>query len=151
LPGVTSVSVTSSLPLSGSGPSTSLIVEGRKIEPPMGLIHSVGANYFRTLAIPLLKGRAFTPRDDLKAPPVLIVNETLAKRLFPNEDPLANASSQVSQRLAQPGCARLSAASATPGIWGRAMKPRWRYISPRRSCRLKRWLSSCAQAATRTD
>ncbi|MGH9850216.1 MAG: FtsX-like permease family protein, partial [Blastocatellia bacterium] len=55
---------------------------------PMGLIHSVGADYFRTLAIPLLKGRDFTPRDDLNAPPVLIINETLAKRLFPNEDPL---------------------------------------------------------------
>ncbi|MCG3163964.1 MAG: hypothetical protein JMDDDDMK_05423 [Acidobacteria bacterium] len=91
LPGVISVGVTSTLPLSGSGPSAGLKIEGRVEEPgsgPMGLIHSVGADYFRTLAIPLLKGREFTPRDDLNAPPVLIINETLAKRLFPNEDPL---------------------------------------------------------------
>jgi putative ABC transport system permease protein len=91
LPGVTDVSLTSSLPLSGSGPSTGLKIEGRVEEPgsgPMGLIHSVGVDYFRTLAIPLLKGRAFTPRDDLNSPPVLIINETLAKRLFPNEDPI---------------------------------------------------------------
>jgi putative ABC transport system permease protein len=91
LPGVVDASLTSSLPLSGSGPSTGLKIEGRVDElgrGPTGLIHSVGANYFRTLAIPLLKGRDFTPRDDLNAPPVLIINETLAQRLFPNEDPL---------------------------------------------------------------
>jgi putative ABC transport system permease protein len=91
LPGVTSVSVCSSLPLSGSGPSTGLSVEGRTEEPgraPMGLIHSVGVDYFHTMGIPLRKGREFTPRDDLNAPPVLVINETLAKRLFPNEDPV---------------------------------------------------------------
>ncbi len=91
LPGVTGVGVASSLPLSGSGPSTGLNIEGRTEEPgsgPMGLIHSVGVDYFRTLAVPLLKGREFTSRDDLKGPPVLIINETLAKRLFPNEDPI---------------------------------------------------------------
>jgi putative ABC transport system permease protein len=91
LPGVTGVSVTSALPLSGGAASTGLKIEGRPEDPgraPMGLIHAVGVDYFRTLGIPLVKGREFTARDDLNAPPVLIVNETLAKRLFPNEDPL---------------------------------------------------------------
>src|SRR5262249_23354057 len=71
--------------------STGLAIEGRAQEPgrePMGLIHIVGTDYFRTLEIPLIKGRGFTARDDLNAPPVLIVNETLAKSLFLNEDPL---------------------------------------------------------------
>ena len=89
LPGVTNVSVTSALPLSGEAPTTGLTIEGRASEPgraPMGLIHSVGADYFRTLGIALVKGRGFTTHDDLNAPPVLIVNETLAKRLFPGED-----------------------------------------------------------------
>jgi len=89
LPGVTGVSVTSALPLSGDASSTGLTIEGRAPEPgraPMGLIHSVGLDYFRTLGIPLIKGRTFTPGDGLNAPPVLVVNETLAKRLFPNEE-----------------------------------------------------------------
>jgi putative ABC transport system permease protein len=89
LPGVTGVSVTSSLPLSGEASSTGLTIEGRPPEPgrePVGLIHSVGLDYFRTMGIPLIKGRTFTPGDGLDAPPILIVNETLAKRLFPNED-----------------------------------------------------------------
>src|SRR5262245_36693480 len=89
LPGVTGVSVTSSLPLSGGASSTGLKIEGRPEEvgrPPMGQIHSVGVDYFRTMGIPLRQGREFTARDDLNAPPVLIVNETLARRLFPNEN-----------------------------------------------------------------
>ncbi len=91
LPGVTGVSVTSALPLSDGAASTGLKIEGRPEEPgraPMALIHAVGMDYFRTLRIPLLKGREFTARDDLNAPPVLIVNETLASRLFANQDPL---------------------------------------------------------------
>jgi putative ABC transport system permease protein len=91
LPGVIDVSVTSALPLSGDASNTGLTIEGRPAEPgrvPMGLIHSVGVDYFRTLGIPLVKGREFTARDELNAPPVLIVNETLGKRLFPDEDPI---------------------------------------------------------------
>ncbi|MGE0128690.1 MAG: ADOP family duplicated permease [Blastocatellales bacterium] len=91
LPGVTGASVTSALPLSGGASYTGLTIEGRAIEPgrePMGLIHSVGVDYFRLLGIPLIKGHVFTPRDELNAAPVLLVNETLAKRLFPNEDAL---------------------------------------------------------------
>ncbi|MGH9940064.1 MAG: ABC transporter permease [Blastocatellia bacterium] len=91
LPGVTGASVTSSLPLSGGAARTGLRIEGRAQEPgrePMGVVHIVGDDYFRTMGVPLRQGREFTARDDLNAPPVLIVNETLAKRLFPNEDPL---------------------------------------------------------------
>jgi putative ABC transport system permease protein len=91
LPGVTSVSVTSSLPLSGDASSTGLAVEGRARETgktPMGVIHSVGVDYFRALGVSVRRGREFDARDDLSGPPVLIVNETLARRLFPNEDPL---------------------------------------------------------------
>jgi putative ABC transport system permease protein len=91
LPGVTGVSVASSLPLSGGVSSTGLKIEGRPEDvgrSPMGQIHSVGVDYFRTMGIPLRQGREFTARDDLNTPPVLIVNETLAKRLFPNENPI---------------------------------------------------------------
>src|ERR1051325_939089 len=91
LPGVTSASVTWQLPLSGASATTSLEVEGQPEEPgnvSMGVIHSAGPGYFSTMAIPLLKGRDFTDHDDMKSAPVIIVNETLAKKFFPNGEAL---------------------------------------------------------------
>jgi putative ABC transport system permease protein len=49
-------------------------------------LHPVSAGYFNALGIKLIKGRAFTERDDENAPPVAIVNETMAKNLWPGED-----------------------------------------------------------------
>jgi len=89
LPGVADTSVTWQLPLSGASASTSLNVEGQPDDPgniPMGVIHSAGPGYFRTMGIPLLKGRDFTDEDDLKHKPVIIVNDTLAKKFFPDGD-----------------------------------------------------------------
>ena len=45
-------------------------------------------DYFRTLQIPLLKGRVFTARDGAGAPRVALINESMARRFFPGEDPL---------------------------------------------------------------
>ena len=87
LPGVVSASVTWQLPLSGSSATTSLNIEGRPDDPgnvPVGVLHSAGPGYFRTMGIPILSGRDFTDHDDLASAPVLIVNETLAKRFFPD-------------------------------------------------------------------
>jgi len=89
LPGVADASVTWQLPLSGASASTSLNVEGQPDDPtniPMGVIHSAGPGYFRTMGIPLLKGRDFTDQDDMKHAPVIIVNDTLAKKFFPDGD-----------------------------------------------------------------
>ena len=89
LPGVVNASVTWQLPLSGASASTGLEIEGQPNEPggfPVGVIHSAGPGYFRTMGIPIREGRDFTDRDDLKSAPVIIVNETLAKRFFPAGD-----------------------------------------------------------------
>jgi len=89
LPGVASASVTWQLPLSGASASTSLEIEGQPNEPgtaPMGVLHSAAPGYFRTMGIPFLNGRDFTDHDDMKSAPVIIVNETLAKRFFPGGD-----------------------------------------------------------------
>jgi len=86
LPGVVNASVTWQLPLSGASASTGLEIEGQPNEPgsiPMGVIHSAGPEYFRTMAIPVLQGREFTEHDDLRSAPVIIVNETLANKFFP--------------------------------------------------------------------
>jgi predicted permease len=48
----------------------------------------VGPRYFETLGIPLVKGRDFTPRDDESAAGALVINETMARRYWPGEDPV---------------------------------------------------------------
>jgi predicted permease len=66
-------------------------VSGRpiaKADLPVGRGHTVTPNYFQTMRIPLIKGRDFDGRDRREAAPVVIVNETLVRTTFPNEDPL---------------------------------------------------------------
>ena len=91
LPGVRGASVTFGLPFSKSRIGTELGIEGLPVAPadrPQIECQSVLPDYFRALGIRLIKGRDFNARDDLKAPPVAIINETLARRFFPNEDPI---------------------------------------------------------------
>ena len=95
LPGVQSVSVAQSAPLSyfySPAISSPVFVEGH--EPPQGEDppfvgnNAIGPNFFRTLGVPLLSGREFTDRDREGAPRVAIVNETLVRDLFPNTNPI---------------------------------------------------------------
>jgi putative ABC transport system permease protein len=91
LPGVVNASMVFQLPLAGSGATTSIAIAGRTVDPadrPSVVIHTAGPEYFKTMGIPIVQGRDFTERDDLSAPPVLIVNEALARQYFPNEDPI---------------------------------------------------------------
>jgi len=50
--------------------------------------YDVGPGYFETLGIPVTQGRVFTPFDDQESPPVAMVNETMARRLWPGENPV---------------------------------------------------------------
>jgi putative ABC transport system permease protein len=92
LPGVQSATVASDLPLGGSSSAGPMEVEGQPVTPSSGEIriyrHQVIPGFFSTLGIPLLKGRDFTGDDQLPAPGVVIVSEALARRYFPNEDPI---------------------------------------------------------------
>ncbi|HEV7785289.1 MAG TPA: ABC transporter permease, partial [Thermoanaerobaculia bacterium] len=91
LPGVTAVSFSENGIFSGTESSTTVRLEGFK-SPPAGNpslnFDRVGADYFRTTGIPLLKGRDFGPRDGVGAPRVAVINETLAKQYFASGDPL---------------------------------------------------------------
>lgn len=90
IPGVRSAGVTSTLPFDG-GPATSFEIVGRSAEnsrEPIADIRTVDADYFRTLAIPLRQGRNFSERDSAAAPRVMLVNEELARRYWPNENPV---------------------------------------------------------------
>jgi len=91
LPGASSASAVASLPLTGDNIRSSIEIEG---EPtPMGSrpsadFNAAEPNYFHTVGIALVEGRDFTEHDDSKSTPVVIVNRTLARRFFPNQDPI---------------------------------------------------------------
>ena len=91
LPGVESVGGTTRVPLGSTSVSTTVQIEGRPVpaaELPEVQFRRAMHNFFETMAIPLRKGRTFTAEDTATAPPVAVINETMARRLFPNEDPL---------------------------------------------------------------
>ncbi|HLY62314.1 MAG TPA: ABC transporter permease [Terriglobia bacterium] len=91
LPGVRSASALFPLPLNGGEVETMFGVEERpvaEVERPRTAYTWVEPGLFRTLGIPILQGRDFTPQDDLKSTPVVIINHTLAERFFPNENPV---------------------------------------------------------------
>jgi putative ABC transport system permease protein len=92
LPGVTSVAASTLLPLSGSRSRQSFSVEGRAPSSPGEVLQaddrSISPGYFRTVGIPLLRGRDFTEEDDTNAALVVIINETMARRFWPGGDAL---------------------------------------------------------------
>jgi predicted permease len=90
LPGVQSVGLAQSLPVGGNGGSSTFKIVGRPPTPSPSeeMVRSVSPGYFSTLHSRLLHGRFFLPVDDASHPDVVIVNEAMAKRYFPGEDPL---------------------------------------------------------------
>jgi hypothetical protein len=90
VPGVESAAVNRCTPFSGCARSI-LLLPGRPIDPanaPGIGRHYISADYFRTLGIPILAGRALTPADRAGSPPVAIVSESGARRLWPGENPI---------------------------------------------------------------
>jgi putative ABC transport system permease protein len=92
LPGVESVGATSVLPLSGTNSSGSFQIEGRTVAPgelsPHGDRWAVTHDYFKAMGIPLVRGRYFTERDTADAPKVAVIDETMARKYWPDEDPV---------------------------------------------------------------
>src|SRR5438552_2348147 len=93
LPGIQSAGAVLSLPLSGDTFSIerAYIREGRPATPEesANATYLVATpNYFRTLKIPFITGRSFTDQDTEQTPGVVIVNQTMARQLWPGESPL---------------------------------------------------------------
>jgi putative ABC transport system permease protein len=93
LPGVEAAGAALSLPLGGSGDTAgrSFIREGHPLTPEETLqtdYFVLTPDYFKTMRIPVKTGRAFTDRDTAETPPVVVVNESIAQRIFPGEDPI---------------------------------------------------------------
>jgi predicted permease len=89
LPGVVASGGTTRLPLGSTNVSTRVMVEGREVtagEMPEVELRRAVHSYFRAMGTPLLRGRLFTNEDGPNTPPVVVVNQTMARRLWPNED-----------------------------------------------------------------
>ncbi|MDQ3282431.1 MAG: ABC transporter permease [Acidobacteriota bacterium] len=92
IPGVESVGATNILPLSGGQMTSSFSIIGRPPFPegrgPTVTTVKVMPGYFRTMRIPLLRGRDVAQTDTIQSPGVVVVNEQFAKMYFPNQNPL---------------------------------------------------------------
>jgi putative ABC transport system permease protein len=140
LPGVQSVSFGTNQPLSGGAGSDPFAIEGRQLDPS-NLTSAgwqlVGANYFKTLGIQLIKGRDFTAEDmQPGAPPVAVINERMAARYWPNEDPVGR---RITLGLPRPDNPWITIVGIAKDVPHRAVdskpEPDWyasRLISPQR-------------------
>jgi predicted permease len=92
LPGVRSADLAWPLPLSGGGfGGTGFMIDGKTYnqgDMPYATIRTASPDYFKTMRIQLLKGRFFTEGDAHDSPSVMIINETMARRYWTNEDPI---------------------------------------------------------------
>jgi predicted permease len=100
LPGVRGAAIAMTLPHMGGYPGTPVQdasqPPSRLNERPIATYQSISPQYFRTMEIPLRRGREFTARDNLSAPPVAIIDESLARRFWPD---YPNGPDPIGQRL----------------------------------------------------
>ncbi|MFY9557675.1 MAG: ABC transporter permease [Blastocatellia bacterium] len=117
LPGVDSASVVLALPYSGNGGSMSFIpldrAEPPKGEEPRAQRNSADQYYFNTMQIPLLSGRVFNEHDQVGTPPVVVINHTMARRYWPDEDPVGK-----SIRLLDTGITDTNVTASIVGVVG---------------------------------
>src|SRR5215216_1829373 len=91
VPGVESAALISHLPIEEMGTNSNVTVEGKTYPPnesPLVEFRAVSDNYFQTTNIPLLRGRLFSKQEGDDNQPVVVINEAMAKQIWPNEDPI---------------------------------------------------------------
>jgi putative ABC transport system permease protein len=92
LPIVESVGATTFIPFGESASGTNFFIEGRPAPPPgednITMVYMTDANFFKTMQIPLIRGRIYTDAEVREPKRVVVISETLAKTYFPNEDPI---------------------------------------------------------------
>ena len=92
VPAVRAVGAIQDIPLKANRMGFSFVIEGRaaalSVEEPNAAYRAITPEYFRTMSIPLLGGREFTRQDDRNAPPVVIINRSMAQQFFSGEDPI---------------------------------------------------------------
>ena len=96
LPGVNAAAASGYAPFTSENNSATFETEETRYmegktpprDVPMAFFRPVSPNYFRTLGIPLLRGRELTARDNEYSPPVAVINETMARRFWPGQNPI---------------------------------------------------------------
>ncbi len=92
LPGIEKAGLVNPLPFSENNQSRTFTIVGRPAPPqgmePAASLLTVDGAYFETMRIPLKSGRLFNARDKKDSPPVVLINDTFAKKYFPNENPV---------------------------------------------------------------
>jgi len=116
LPGVDSVGLNSAIPLEGGGSEAPVIAEGDPMPSPdrpatPTLFQTTSPGYLRAMGIQLIKGRDFADRDTAATAPVVIVDETLVRKVFHDADP-------IGKRLA----------FEMRGMHGQGAQPIWREV-----------------------
>ena len=114
LPGVNSAAITRDIPLSGVDPSLFFSIEGRPpVDPgkePVARWRMATPGYFKTMDIPLLRGRDFTEQDSRDSAGVVIISQAMAKLHWPHEDPIG--------KQIRPGYPNVSMACTIVGVVG---------------------------------
>ena len=155
LPGIESVAYTTILPLTLQSSVESIRLDGRPDQPSGGVqVHNlqVSADYFTTLRLPIVAGRAIAASDDQRAPRVAVVNATFARRFWPDGSALGRTFRYGDQRITIVGIARDARyaslteqweGSATPPMVYFPLVQQWR---PRVSLMVRSRTSSTALA-----
>ena len=88
--GVERAAYANTTPLAGGGFARSVFLEGQDVTDPRSArlvqVGVIGEGYLETIGIPLVRGRGFTGADTAQAPQVVVINETMARQFWPNED-----------------------------------------------------------------
>ena len=125
IPGVRSAATTSEPPAMGFGMTFSFAIEGRPSTDPSGredpqALRAISVGYFETMGIPLIRGRVFEAQDRADGLPVVIINQAMADRLWPNLDPVGTRISFQGQEgpwfevIGVVGSTRIAAADEPP-------------------------------------
>lgn len=89
--GVQAASISTALPVLANH-GTPFLFEGQPVVPlgqrPIAFIQSISPEYPRAMGVPVVAGRAFTEHDDAEAPPVVLVNQSIVRQYWPNQNPL---------------------------------------------------------------
>jgi putative ABC transport system permease protein len=92
LPGVVATTASTCLPLTGGCSGNTILVEGRPLPrgatPPIAMFRAVAGGYFEVIGMRMLRGRSLTRADVDHLEPVIVVNQALAERIFPGQDPI---------------------------------------------------------------
>ena len=105
IPGVSTVGAVSVLPLSGAGTSGTVTLDNPAVDPespPEADQRIATPGYFEAMGIRVIRGRAFEEADNETAAPVAIIDETLAEKFWPNEDPIGRRIKRGGQQSTSP-------------------------------------------------